>query len=311
VAFSPYLEVLERTLVTIPPKHSMLARIMAPVGYGLHAASPKSRNTSPETDTIKETAMYRPLCWILLIFASAALAIHPSVRAQAPDAGQLVKAAFDYWRGKASISTVKMTIHRPDWERGMTLKAWTRGEDDSIFFIIEPAKDQGNGTLLKDGQMWTFNPKINQVIKLPPSMMSQEWMGSDFSNNDLAKSDTLVVDYTHEITGTENDGGKKLYLVKSTPKPRAPVIWGMQKLKIREDYLILREEFYDEDMKLVKAMDTSDIKPVGGKLFPMVWIMRKADKENEYTRLDYRDLKFLDSLPDRLFTQSNLRNQER
>ncbi len=255
--------------------------------------------------------MHRPPYRILLIFASAALAIPPSMRAQAPDPGNLVKAAFDYWRGAASISTVKMTIHRADWERGMTLKAGTRGENDSIFFITEPAKDQGNGTLLKDGQMWSFNPKVNQVIKLPPSMMSQEWMGSDFSNNDLAKSNTLLVDYTHEITGTENNAGKKVYLVKSTPKPRAPVIWGMQKLKIREDYLILREEFYDEDLKLVKAMDTSNIKPVGGKLFPMVWIMRKADKENEYTRLDYRDLKFLNTLPDRLFTQSNLRNQER
>jgi outer membrane lipoprotein-sorting protein len=255
--------------------------------------------------------MHRPLNRIMMIFVLAASAIPPSTRALEPDAGKLVTAAFDYWRGTASISTVKMTIHRPDWERGMTLKAWTRGENDSIFFIIEPAKDQGNGTLLKDTQMWTFNPKINQVIKLPPSMMSQEWMGSDYSNNDLAKSNTLLVDYTHEVTGTENDGGNNVYLIKSTPKPRAPVIWGMQKLRIREDFVILREEFYDEDMKLVKAMDASDIKPVDGKPFPMVWIMRKADKENEYTRLDYRELKFLDTLPDRLFTLANLRNQER
>ncbi len=248
---------------------------------------------------------------MLPVSVCAVLAFPLSSQAQTPDAGKLVTAAFDYWRGTASISTVKMTIHRPDWERSMTLKAWTRGEKESIFFIIEPAKDQGNGTLLKDDQMWTFNPKINQVIKLPPSMMSQEWMGSDYSNNDLAKSDTLLVDFTHEVTGTENDAGKKVYLVKSTPKPRAPVIWGMQKLKIREDNVLLRQEFYDEDMKLVKAMDATDIKPVDGKPFPMVWIMRKAEKENEYTRLDYRELKFLNTLPDRLFTLSNLRSQER
>ncbi len=255
--------------------------------------------------------MHRSLYRVLTIFALAASAFPLPLHAQAPDAAKLVKAAFDYWRGTASISTVKMTIHRSDWERSMTFKAWTQGEDESILFIIAPAKDQGNGTLLKNGQMWTFNPRINQVIKLPPSMMSQEWMGSDFSNNDLAKSNTLLVDYTHELIGTENEDGKKVYLIKSTPKPRAPVIWGMQKLRVREDYLILREEYYDEDMKLVKAMDASEIKPVGSKLFPMLWIMRKADKENEYTRLDYRELKFLDTLPDRLFTLSNLRNQER
>jgi len=255
--------------------------------------------------------MHRFLNRILTISVFAATVLAPSIPAQEADAGRLVKAAFDYWRGTASISVVKMTIHRPDWERGMTIKAWTRGESESILFVIEPAKDQGNGTLLKDSQMWTFNPKINQVIRLPPSMMSQEWMGSDYSNNDLAKSDTLLLDYTHEVTGTENDGGKKVYLIKSTPKPRAPVVWGMQKLRIREDYLILREEFYDEDLKLVKAMDASEIKPVDGKPFPMVWIMRKADKQNEYTKLDYRELKFLSTLPDRLFTLSNLRSQER
>jgi outer membrane lipoprotein-sorting protein len=255
--------------------------------------------------------MHLSLSGLPIVFVLAASAIPSSISAQEPDAAKLVTDAFNYWRGTASIATVKMTIHRSDWERSMTFKAWTRGEDESILFITDPPKDQGNGTLLKGGQMWIFNPKINQVIKLPPSMMSQDWMGSDFSNNDLAKSNTVLVDYTHELTGTENEDGKKVYLIKSIPKPRAPVIWGMQKLMVREDYVILREEFYDQDMKLVKAMDASEIKPVGRKLFPMVWVMRKADKENEYTRLDYQALKFLDTLPDRLFTLSNLRNQER
>ena len=118
--------------------------------------------------------MRRSLNRLPIIFVFAASVIPPSTGAQEPDAASLVKAAFDYWRGTASISTVKMTIHRSDWQRSMTFKAWTRGEDESILFITEPPKDQGNGTLLKNGQMWTFNPKINQVIKLPPSMMSQE-----------------------------------------------------------------------------------------------------------------------------------------
>lgn len=193
----------------------------------------------------------------------------------------------------------------------MTIKAWTRGTKLSLFTILEPAKDRGNGTLKRGREMWTFNPKVNRVIKLPPSMMSQSWMGSDFSNNDLAKSDSILEDYTHSIEATEIRDGMKVFLVKSTPKPRAPVVWGMQRLMIREDKVLLREEFYDEEMSLVKAMTGSQIEMLGGKLYPRIWIMKQADVEDEYTRLEYQELEFKDDLPESYFTLSALRNPPR
>ena len=230
---------------------------------------------------------------------------------QALDAQSLIEDSFNYMRGKASVSTVIMTIHRPDWQRQMTIKAWTRGQKDSLFYIDSPPKDHGNGTLKKGREMWMYNPKINRIIKLPPSMMSQAWMGSDFSNNDLAKSDSLLTDYTHSIVGTENHEGKSVYLIQSMPKPDAPVVWGMQKLKIREDFIWLSEEFYDEDLKPVKAMTTLDIQMLGGKWYPKVWRMRKVDEDDNYTELTYTTLDFRPSLPDSLFTLSSLRKARR
>lgn len=227
------------------------------------------------------------------------------------NANALVEASFDYVRGRASVSRVQMTIHRPEWERVMTIEAWTRGQEDSLFRIISPPKDHGNGTLKKSREMWIFNPKVNRVIKLPPSMMSQSWMGSDFSNNDLAKSDSLVKDYDHTLIGTETHDGKKVYLIESMPKPEAPVVWGMQRLKIREDHIFLSQAFYDEDLKLVKALTTLEIKMLGGRLFPKVWRIQKADAEGEYTELLYEELTFKEDLPEDLFTLSNLRNPRR
>jgi len=224
------------------------------------------------------------------------------------DAGTIVKKAFDYWRGEASVSTAVMTIHRPDWERTMTLKAWTRGKSDSLFVIIEPAKDKGNGTLKSGKGMWMYNPKINRVIKLPPSMMSQGWQGSDFSNNDLAKTDSLIKDYLHTLEETNLDQGRKVYLIKSIPKPDAPVIWGMIKLTIREDNILLKEEFFDEDFKSVKRMIAWDIKRTGSKLFPMKWKMQKTDAEDEYTQFDYEEIEFKKSLSKSIFTRTNLKN---
>jgi outer membrane lipoprotein-sorting protein len=226
----------------------------------------------------------------------------------AQDAQAIVQAGFDYWRGKASVATVVMVIHRPDWERSMTINAWTKGQADSIIIVTAPPKDRDNGTLKRGKEMWLYNPKVNRVIKVPPSMMSQSWMGSDFSNNDLAKSDSILNDYTHTLIGTETYEGKRVYVIKSMPKPEAPVVWGMQRLKIREDHILLQEEFYDEDLKLVKAMTGSQIQMMGGRLFPKVWRMQKAGGEDEYTELIYQELDFKNDLPDNLFTLTNLRN---
>ena len=245
------------------------------------------------------------LCLSLFVFVAL------FAKANGQDAQALVEAAVSYYRGEASISTVDMTIHRPNWERVITIKAWTKGQKDSIFIILAPPKDNGNGTLKRGREMWTYNPKVNRVIKLPPSMMSQAWMGSDFSNNDLAKSDSVIEDYTHTITGTEIHDGKKVYVIKSMPKPEAPVVWGMQKLKIREDHILLSQEFYDEDFKLVKAMTGQQIQMLGGKLFPKVWKMQKSDVKDEYTLLNYKELMFKQDLPDSLFTLSSLKNPRR
>ena len=252
----------------------------------------------------------RSVFFISLIFG---LILFPldSMGAEAQNATALVENSFNYMRGKTSVATVEMTIHRPDWQRTMTIKCWTKGQEDSIFRIIAPARDRGNGTLKRSREMWMYNPKINRVIKIPPSMMSQSWMGSDFSNNDLSKTTNLIKNYIHTIINTETIEGKKVYTIKSMPKPEAPVVWGMQKLKIREDHIFLMQEFYDEDFLPVKTMTALQIRMLGSKLFPMVWKMQKADVKDEYTLLKYKELVFDRDLPDRLFTLSSLKTPER
>jgi len=237
--------------------------------------------------------------------------IGPPARADdAPEAGVLVRAAFEHYRGDASVGTADMTIHRPGWERTMAMRVWTEGDADSLVRITAPAKDEGNGTLKKGTDMWLFNPKVNRVIKLPPSMMSQSWMGSDFSNNDLAKTDSLVNDYVHEIHATESRDGHTVYQVRSTPKPEAPVVWGSLELEIRDDHVLLAERFFDEDGALVKELTTSEIGELGGRVLPATLRMQKAESPGEWTELHYQKLSFPDSLPERVFTLTNLRTPE-
>ncbi|MGM0758754.1 MAG: outer membrane lipoprotein-sorting protein [Thermodesulfobacteriota bacterium] len=232
-------------------------------------------------------------------------------RLLAVSAQDLIENTWKQLRGQASRGQVEMTIHRPSWERTLKMRSWTQGRTQSLIRILAPNKDKGNGTLKKGEDMWTYNPKINRVIKLPPSMMAQSWMGSDFSNNDLAKSDSILNDYTHRIVDTTTRQEQTVYIIESKPKPQAPVVWGSQKLKIREDFILLQETFFDEQHIPVKVLTTEDIKMLGGRLFPTVWIMHNSEKQDEFTRLKHTQLEFLDQLPPRLFTLRNLRNPGR
>ena len=117
---------------------------------------------------------------------------------------------MDHWRGLTSYAEMTMTIHRPDWERSMTMKSWSKGDKISLVRVIEPRKDAGNGTLLNDSNMWTYTPRINRIIKVPSSMMSQSWMGSDFSNKDIDKSTDIIDQYEHELIRIEEKDGHVL-----------------------------------------------------------------------------------------------------
>lgn len=229
----------------------------------------------------------------------------------ARNAQEIVEAGFDHYRGKASRATFEMVIHRPTWERRMQMDAWTKGVDRSLVRITAPAKDKDNGTLKRGRDMWTFNPKVNRVIKLPPSLMSQSWLGSDFSNNDISKSDSILNDYRHSLASTTTHEGHKVYIIESIPHLDAPVVWGKQVLHIRDDNVLILQEFYDEDLHPVKRMIGEEIQMMGGRMFPKVWKMQEDDKPGQYTLLRYHKLSFLDDLPDRHFTLNQLKTRMR
>jgi outer membrane lipoprotein-sorting protein len=241
----------------------------------------------------------------------AILLLATKVQAGDPEAVLLVQKAFDYWRGMSSYSEFSMTIHRPDFERTMLLKGWSKGRSNAMFFVLQPPKDAGNGSLKKGKDMWSYNPKINRAIKLPPSMMSQSWMGSDFSNDDLAKTDSILEDYDHRIIEREQEDGHQVITVESIAREDAPVVWGKQVLRIRDDFILLSEQFFDEDMELVKEMTAEDLVTFSGRIFPKTWIMRRVDEADRFTRLEYQFLEFDIEIEDRVFTLASLKSKKR
>jgi outer membrane lipoprotein-sorting protein len=242
-----------------------------------------------------------------LILMLGILILGPA-RGQEVDAAQLVRDAMDHWRGLTSFADMTMTIHRPDWERSMTMKSWSKGDKQSLVRVTEPKKDAGNGTLLNDNNMWTYTPKINRIIKVPSSMMSQSWMGSDFSNKDISKSTDIIDQYEHELTGLEEREGHVFYTITSIPHEEAAVVWGKEVLIVRDDYVLMEQQFWDQDGVLVKSMKTLDVQMMGGRSVAKVMRMGKVDAPDEWTEITANTIEFDLELPDSLFTLSNLRN---
>lgn len=236
-----------------------------------------------------------------------------------PKAISLVRGALKRWRGLSSYAEVSMTIHRPDWQRSMSMVNWTRGDKDALIRFTAPKKDAGNATLKLNNNMWMFTPKLNQVIKLPASMMTQSWMGSDFSYNDLAKSDQLVDDFILKIIATEpeqkpnqtQDQKHKTYTISAFPKPDAPVVWGKEVIVIRDDNLLLNQQFYDQSFVLVKEMKTLKIAPLDGRAYPVVMRMINQEQKDHWTEIVTQKAYFNIELANFIFTQANLRNPRR
>ena len=245
------------------------------------------------------------LKWIALGFS---LLWVPGALAEDLTAVDIIRKAMEHYRGQTSYSQMTMIINRPDWQRQMSMQAWTEGDKQTLVRITEPAKDAGNGTLSVDGNMWTYTPKINRVIKVPSSMMSQNWMGSDFSNKDISKDTTIIEQYDHTLLKLTEHEGHQVYVIQSIPHEEAAVVWGREVLHIRDDWVMLQQQFWDQDDILVKTLQALQIDELSGRTVATVIRMGKEDAPDEWTEVRTAGVEFDVELSANLFTLSNLRN---
>jgi len=223
-------------------------------------------------------------------------------------AKEIIKKMDDNAFGGKIKAKMKMTIVRPSWTRSMELKSWADGEDYSLILVTSPAREKGITTLKREKEMWNFQPSIDRTIKMPPSMMMQSWMGSDFKNDDLVRQSSTVNDYTHKNLGKETVAGRECYKVELIPNEDAPVVWGKVVIWVDlKDYLQLKAEFYDEDEELVQTILGEDVKDMGGRTLPAKMVLIPADEEGHKTIMEYLSLEFDAKFEDRFFSTQNMK----
>ena len=254
--------------------------------------------------------MTRVICRLNLSFTFIAILFGTGVCADNLDldATSIVRNVLNHWRGLSSHGEMTMVIHRPDWERTMSIEFWSKGEKLSLIRVISPRKDRGNGTLIEDKNMWTFSPKVNRIIKVPSSMMAQSWMGSDLSNKDISRTDDIVYEYQHSLLGRRDVDGFTIYQIQLIPHEDAAVVWGRLVLEIRDDNVLLEQRYYDQDGQLVQTLRTIEVREMAGRSVAAHQRMVKEQTPDEWTEIIFDSMEFDLDLDDRVFTRSNLRN---
>jgi outer membrane lipoprotein-sorting protein len=226
----------------------------------------------------------------------------------AQDAKEIVRKADELMRSKSSYSEMSMTIVKPEWSRTMSMKIWALEPDYALIYITSPARDKGNVTLKRKNEVWNWLPSAQKIIKIPPSMMLQPWMGSDFTNDDLVRQSSIVEDYNHRLIGEENINGYDCYKIEMIPKPEAGVVWGKIITWIsKEKFLQVKADYYDEDGYLVKTFTGIEEKNLGGRNILTHWEMIPQDKPKNKTMMDYSEIKFNYNVDVSFFSEQNMK----
>ncbi len=238
---------------------------------------------------------------IFLLVLSVVFMAQPALSA---DLQKLVRKVEEQYMGLSSKSRMAMSIRSEHWERSLVMDAWSLGRDHFLVRIVEPAKERDVATLKVDNEVWNYLPKVDRVIKVPPSMMGGAWMGSHITNDDLVKANKIDEDYTFALL----EETKERYLIECVPKPDAVVVWG------KIVYEILRPlevpgtvSYYDEEMVKVRDMVFDEVRKIDGRTIPLRMTIRPVDEPQESTVIRYSDIDFDIRIDKSFFSLRNLK----
>lgn len=246
----------------------------------------------------------------LLIGLLVALVLNTApggLSAQEPAAIDLILKVQEMLRSDTNVGVYRIEVIRPDWRRKMRMKSWDDRPGKRFFIhVLAPKKEKDTTFLKVRGNLWMYLPKLERDIKIPPSMMLNSWMGSDFTNDDLVKSSSVVEDYSHRLLAREGTGDAEVAVIESLPKPEAPVVWGKLVHRVRLDGTPLEEVFFNERGKEVRRLSFEAVAEMGGRRIPTRWIMTPLGKPGHSTVMEIEEIAFDVPIPEATFGRANL-----
>ncbi|MBN1962639.1 MAG: outer membrane lipoprotein-sorting protein [Deltaproteobacteria bacterium] len=241
---------------------------------------------------------------VVVVFATNTANAQPPL----PSIDKVINHLNELFRSNSSQAQITMKVVTVNFKRDLTIQSWTRGKDDALFVVRKPARQAGQATLRTKDGLWSYAPRADRLVRIPNSLLSDNWMGSHFTNDDLMRETDFTEDYDTSLTWVK-ESGKQFLQAILTPKPNAPVVWSSIKYMLEpKDYLPLRADYIDGN-KIMRTMTFENPQVIDGKRVPLTMLMVPLDKPGESTRIDYQELKFNIPVTSTLFTQRGLRRE--
>lgn len=232
-------------------------------------------------------------CLVLLAGPSLAL-----------DVQALIREIEQQYMGVSSQARTTMQVKTVNWERTLEMEAWSLGRDYFLVRILEPAKERDVATLKRNREVWNYLPKVDRVIKVPPSMMGGSWMGSHITNDDLVKANHIDEEYLLRLL----EETETHYVVECLPKPEAAVVWGKIIYRVRKQPQVPEQvDYYDEEMVRVREIHFDEVQQIGDRIVPLRLTVMPLEKPGELTVLYYRELVYDLPLDETFFSLRNLK----
>jgi outer membrane lipoprotein-sorting protein len=234
---------------------------------------------------------------MLCLYTSLALATDSD-----PAAVELLKKSEALLRSNATVAEYQVDIIRPDWQRTMTFRSHDDMRNNRFRMeILSPRKTKGTVFLKVNNTLSMYLPKLERQINISPAMMQDPWMGSDFNNQDLLETDSLIDEYTHHIVSREGEGDQAIITIESTPTPNATVTWKKLLQRVRADGTPLELE-YQSVKRPNRRMVFDQFKLMDGRMIPTRWTMTPQDSEGKRTIITLTSIDFDASFDASLFT---------
>jgi len=242
----------------------------------------------------------------ILCLLGVVIFLSMGVEASATDLAELIRKVEQQYHGDSSEVEIEMTIKTGHWTRTLKMESWSLGRERFLTRILSPAKEKGVATLKVEKEVWNYLPKVDRVIRIPPSMMGGAWMGSHITNDDLVKANHIDEDYDFSLLNEDDQG----WIIEGIPKPNAPVIWGKIVYRLQKEPLVpLSVDYFDEEGLLVRKILFEDVQTVSDRTIPLRMIVQPVEKPEEQTRMQYRKVHFDVELDENYFSLGRLKGR--
>ena len=256
---------------------------------------------------------------IQILFAIGWIATSPFVSAVSSEETitglQVIEKVFNRSEGDGMQADLTMTlINTRGDQRVREIKQFSKDFDKmekKIMFFISPA-DVRNTSFMnwsyedagKNDDQWIYLPALKKVKRISSDSKSDYFMGSDFTYDDLG--DRHPAEDSHALLQEETVNGEDCYVVESIPKEEEYMYSRTVTWIIKDKWIGLKKEFYDEDEELLKILTVKEYEKIKD-----YWIILQT--EMHHVQKDHRTTMALGNviidsgIPDNKFTERMMR----